>query len=84
MTPRASRSRIVGRHADALKIQLAAPPVDGAANAALVELIAETFDVPRRSVELISGATSKHKRLRIDGLSAAELEVKLRGEVSGG
>jgi uncharacterized protein (TIGR00251 family) len=67
--PRASRSEIVGLHGDALKVRLAAPPVDGAANAALVELLAEALGVSRRSVRIVAGALSRGKIVEVDGVN---------------
>lgn len=75
--PRASKSRVVGEHDGQLKIQLAAPPVDGEANAALVELLARLLEVPRRAVSLVSGDASRRKRVRVDGVAPAEATVKL-------
>ena len=69
---RASRTEVVGWHGDAIKIRLAAPPVDGAANAALLAFLADTLDVPRTSVHLISGSTSRRKRIAITGRSVEE------------
>lgn len=66
LQPRASRSRIVGRHGDGLKVQVHAPPVDGAANAALVELLADTLGLPRRAVRIVRGATARDKVVEID------------------
>lgn len=78
--PRASRSRIVGPHGDAVKIQLAAPPVEGQANAELIELLAKALGVPRRQVELLAGDASRRKRIRVSGVSAeAALAVMNRG-----
>ena len=57
--PRAARSEAVGMHGDALKIRLAAAPVDGAANVALVELLAEALGVARRCVRVVAGETSR-------------------------
>lgn len=71
LQPRAAHSRIVGRHGDALKVQVHAPPVDGEANAALVELLADTFDVPRRAVRILQGATSRNKVVEIACRDAA-------------
>ena len=65
--PRASRSEIVGLHGDALKVRLSAPPVDGAANAALVELLADAFGVSRRAVRIVSGDASRGKVVEVDG-----------------
>lgn len=69
--PRASRSKIVGEHDGMLKIQLAAPPVDGEANAELVQMLARLLGVPKRQVTLISGETSRRKRVRVDGVETA-------------
>jgi len=65
--PGAKRSEIVGLHGDALKIKLAAPPVDGKANQALLKFIAELFDVPLRNVELKQGDQSRRKLVVIAG-----------------
>lgn len=66
--PRASRTRILGEYDGHLKIQLAAPPVDGAANEALIAFLAECFGVPKRAVSLVTGATGRRKRIRIGGV----------------
>lgn len=66
--PRASRSRLVGLQGDRLKVQLAAPPVDGEANEALLRLMAEHFDVARRQVSLRRGESSRRKTVAIDGV----------------
>lgn len=68
--PRASRSEVVGTHRAALKVRLLAPPVDGAANEALVELLAGLLDVPRRDVRIVQGATSREKVVEIQGTTA--------------
>jgi len=65
--PRASRSEIVGQHGAALKVRLQAPPVDGAANDALVRLLADALGVSPRSVRVVAGATSRAKTVEIDG-----------------
>jgi hypothetical protein len=72
--PRASRSEIVGEHDGALRVRLAAPPVEGAANQELIRLLARALDVPRGSVEIISGQTAKLKQVRVEGTSLAKLE----------
>lgn len=77
VVPRAAHSRIVGPHDGRLKIQLAAPPVDGAANAALVDLLADTLAVPRSSVEVVRGHTGRRKTVRVAGLVARELRRRL-------
>lgn len=68
--PRASRSEVVGLHGAALKVRLLAPPVDGAANDALVDLLATLLDVPRRDVRIVHGATSREKVVEIQGTTA--------------
>ena len=65
--PGAKRSEVAGLHGDALKIRLAAPPVEGKANEALLRFVANSFDVPLRQVELLRGAQSRHKRVKISG-----------------
>ena len=76
--PRASRSRVLGEHGGYLKIQLAAPPVDGAANAALLELLAGLLGVPRRQVTLVSGESSRRKRVRAAGVDAPMAEAVMK------
>lgn len=75
--PRASRNEISGLHGAELKIAVTAPPVDSAANAAVVALLAETLGLSRRAVTLVRGETSRHKVVRLDGISAAEAAAKL-------
>ena len=65
--PRASRSEIVGLHGAALKVRVQAPPVEGAANEALVGLLADRLGVPRRAVRVVAGATSRAKTVEVDG-----------------
>jgi uncharacterized protein (TIGR00251 family) len=77
VVPRASRSQIVGERDGALKVRLQAPPVDGKANEALIELLAGTLDVPRRSVTLVRGDTARSKTLRLAGLTAQQAQTKL-------
>ena len=63
--PGASRTEVCGTHGDALKVRLAAPPVDGKANAELLRFLAEIFGVPRRNVTLLRGETSRAKVVQI-------------------
>ena len=65
--PGAKRTEVAGLHGDALKIRLAAPPVEGRANEALLKFIAESFGVPLRQVELRQGGQSRHKVVAITG-----------------
>jgi uncharacterized protein (TIGR00251 family) len=69
--PRASRTRAVGEHDGRLKLQLAAPPVDGEANAALVEFLAEALGVRKADVAIVRGDTGRRKTVRVAGVSAA-------------
>jgi len=65
--PGAKKTSVAGLHGDALKIRLAAPPIEGRANEALLRFIADTFKVPLRNVELKQGEQSRHKRLEVHG-----------------
>lgn len=67
--PGAKRSEIAGLHGDALKVRLAAPPVEGRANEALLKFIAGLFDVPLRDTELKQGTQSRHKVVAVTGSS---------------
>ena len=75
--PRARKTHIAGTRDEALLVRLAAPPVDGAANDALIAFMAEALDVPRRAVRVASGEHSRHKRLAIDGVTAALIRARL-------
>ena len=77
--PRAARSEIVGAHGDAIKIRLAAPPVDGAANEELVRFLAERLGVRRNDVTIVRGDTARRKALRIRGMTAATARRALLG-----
>lgn len=67
--PRASVTQVTGLHGDALRVRLTAPPVDGAANAALVEFLSETFGIPRASITIVAGATSRTKVVELTGIT---------------
>lgn len=75
--PRAKKNAITGELGDALKVALTAPPVDGKANDACIEFFANLLKVPRSSVTIASGQTSRNKVIRVTGLSAAEVERRL-------
>lgn len=77
--PRASRTDVVGPHGDEIRIRLAAPPVDGAANKELVRFLARRLRVPRQSITIVSGTSSRHKRIRVSDLSAAAIIQRLLG-----
>jgi len=72
--PRASRAKIGPVHADRLKIAVTAPPVDGEANAAVIELLAKRFDIARAAVEVIAGASSRRKTIRLSGVTRARFD----------
>ena len=74
VVPRASRSEIAGEHNGALRVRIAAPPVSGAANRELVRTLAKIFKLPQNAVEIVSGANSKNKTVRLRGADAATLE----------
>ena len=77
LQPRASRNRIVSRHGDAIKIQVHSPPVEGAANAALVELLATTLAVPRSAIRIVRGASSRTKLVEIRSNDVAGCQRRL-------
>ncbi|HEY0004711.1 MAG TPA: DUF167 domain-containing protein [Pyrinomonadaceae bacterium] len=74
VVPRASKSGVAGLMDGALRVRLAAPPVEGAANEELVRTLARALDVSPRSVEIMSGHTSKIKQVRVQGAERARLE----------
>ena len=71
--PRSSRTEVAGVHAGALKVRLHAPPVDGAANEALVAFLAEALGVPRRQVRIVAGASSRAKVVEVEGVDVARV-----------
>ena len=78
--PRAKKNAITGAVGDALKLALTAPPVDGKANAACVEFFAKLLNLPRSSVTIAAGQTSRSKVIRVAGLSREEVRRRLREE----
>lgn len=81
-TPRASKTQIQGLHGDALKIRLQAPPVDGKANDTLIEFLAATLGISKRQITLLSGQTSRQKRLNLQGITASQVENAFRINVA--
>ncbi len=77
LQPRASSNEIVETIGDELKIKVTAPPVDAAANEALLKLLKEKLDCPRSALQLVRGQTSRHKVVFIQGLSLADAKAKL-------
>ena len=80
--PRARKNAITGAVGDALKVALTAPPVEGRANEACVKFLAEFLQVPRSSVTIAAGESSRLKLIRIAGMKAAQVEEKLRAALS--
>jgi len=80
--PGAGRSEIVGRHGDALKVRVAVPPEKGKANEAIVALLAHELGVPASTVSLVSGATGRAKRFRVDGVDVDTATDLLEGIVA--
>jgi uncharacterized protein (TIGR00251 family) len=75
--PRSSRNAVVGIHGDALKIALTAPPVDGKANKELVKFLAKYFKLPKSSIQLVAGETSRSKTILVAGLNKEDVISKL-------
>ncbi|HEY7403221.1 MAG TPA: DUF167 domain-containing protein [Candidatus Angelobacter sp.] len=75
--PRARKNALTGMVGDALKLALTAPPVEGRANQAIIEFFAELFEIPRSSVTIASGETSRNKVVRIAGLTRAAVAARL-------
>jgi hypothetical protein len=73
VVPRASKTAVVGEHDGALRVRVAAPPVEGAANEELTRFLAKALGVAAREVEIMSGHASKSKRVRVRGVRAADL-----------
>lgn len=75
--PRASKTEIVGLHGDALKVRLAAPPVEGQANTELCQFLAQYFGVLRQEVQILSGKGARQKRVLIKGKTVQEIQDRL-------
>jgi uncharacterized protein (TIGR00251 family) len=75
--PRASRPRLGPVHGDRLKVAVTAPPVDGEANAAVIELVARSLGVPRAAVSIVSGASSRRKSVHVAGIDRTRLDEAL-------
>ncbi len=75
--PNASRNEIVGWEGQALKIRLSAPPEKGKANHQLISFLADILEIPKRNVSLLSGTSSRKKRVSIEGITLEELKEKI-------
>lgn len=82
LTPGSRRSEVAGRHGDAWKVRVAAPPERGRANDALEKLLADALGVPRGEVRIVAGHTSRAKVVEVEGLDADEVASRLRGASS--
>ena len=80
VTPRANKSEIIAAEPEWLRVRLQAPPVDGKANAALIALFSSIFAIPKRSVEILTGDTSRLKRIRLHGVTADRVSSALSHE----
>lgn len=78
MIPRASKSGLAGTRGDELVVRLHAPPVEGAANAELIDVIAAALEVPKRTVSIVAGARSRQKRVHVAGIDLTTAEKKIR------
>lgn len=81
VVPGAGRSMVAGRHGDALRVRVAAPPEKGRANTAVVELVASTLGVEPAAVTLVSGESSRSKRVRVQGIEEGDLRRRLDGAI---
>lgn len=76
--PKASRTRLAGLHGEALKLCITSPPVDGKANAAVIQFFAKLFKIPKAAVSIASGESNRDKRLVLAGISLAQAEAILQ------
>jgi uncharacterized protein (TIGR00251 family) len=79
--PRASKAGIAGMRGDAILVRLTAPPVEGAANAELIDVLADALGVPRRAVSIVGGERSRQKRVRVEGLTQTLVDSKLNSKL---
>lgn len=79
LIPRAARSEIVGFEGEVLRVRVTAPPVDGRANAALIELLATMLGVRKADVRIVAGQTSRQKVIAVDGLATDEVRRRIGG-----
>lgn len=75
VVPRSARSEVVGEHNDSLRVRVAAPPVEGAANDEIIRLLAKAFKVPRRAVTILTGHNARFKQVSIAGVPAILIET---------
>jgi len=75
--PRASKTEMVGEYAGALRLRIAAPPVDGKANDEVIKFFSKIFEVPNRNVEIVSGDSARDKIIRIHNVTMAQVQTLL-------
>jgi hypothetical protein len=80
VSPGACRTELVGRHGDGWKVRVSAPPEDGRANDAVLKLLADRIGLPRRSIALVSGHSSREKLVQMDGIDRSEAERRLESK----
>jgi len=80
VTPRSSRAKVLGQSAGLVRIALTAPPVDNAANEALIEFLANTLQIAKKNISILKGHQSREKTVRIDELTPLIISQKLIGE----
>lgn len=81
--PRASRNAVAGLHGGALKVQLTAPPVEGAANDACLRFLADLLGLSRARLSIVKGTKARHKLIRIADISIEEIRARLKGILPG-
>lgn len=79
VVPRSSRSEVAGEHNGSLRVRISSPPVEGAANKELTQVLAKAFNVSRSAVSIVSGQNSRLKQVSIEGVSSSSLSELLRG-----
>ncbi|MGB9586937.1 MAG: DUF167 domain-containing protein [Armatimonadota bacterium] len=82
VNPRSSRNQVTGWRDDVLQIKLTAPPIEGAANKAVLEFLAEQLDIKKSQIALVSGTTSREKIVEITGLSDGEIRCRIEKQLS--
>ena len=80
VVPRSKVTEVAGRHGDAIRIRLAAPPVDGAANDELIRFLAERLGIPRGTIAIVRGATGRRKTLSVEGMMDARVQQLLMAD----
>jgi uncharacterized protein (TIGR00251 family) len=83
VSPGAARAGIVGRHGDAWKVRVSAPPEDGRANDAVIRLLADTLALPRRDIDIVAGHTARDKVVSLTGIEPDEAERRLESAAAG-